>query len=487
MTFQEKIAKGIVWSATRLWGKQLITFLVFVVLSRLLEPEAFGLVALASVFTAFMTIFVDQGFGQAIVQKAEIEQKHLDTAFWTGILIGGLLTIVTIAASTFIADLFNEIRLVPIIRWLSLNFIFAAFSSIQKTILRRNLAFKSLAIRSMFEAVIAGMVGVTMAYMGFGVWSLVAMTLVGSLVGAIVLWRVCDWRPGLNISGKHFRELSTFGLNIVGIKILDFFNRRSYDLLIGYFLGPVILGYYTIAYKLLLVMIQLLTGIITSVAFPAFSRLQYDIKRMQVAFYRATQYTSLIAFPAFLGMSIIAPELIIALFGEKWASSVPIMQVLAFVGLLHSVSLFNASVIKAAGKPSWQLGIMLITSICITLVFFLVVEQGIVAIATAYVVCSYMLSPISIWAVKRLIQINLRTLFMQFIAPLTGSLVMIGIIMGTKFILNNQVDLYWQLSIYICVGALTYISFILLTARETSREMLGLIHLALPKVKLKKV
>jgi len=487
MQFKEKVVKGIIWSATRIWGRQFVTFLVFVVLSRLLEPETFGLVALASVFTAFMTIFVDQGFSQAIVQKAEIDKEHLDTAFWTGIIVGGLLTIITIAASTLVANIFQEIKLVPIIRWLSLSFLLAAFSSTQKAILRRKLAFKSLAIRSMWETVIAGIVGVTMAYLGFGVWSLVALKLVGGLVGAIVLWRITDWRPGLNFSIKHFKEMFTFGLNIVGIKILDFFNRRSYDLLIGYFLGPIILGYYTIANRLLLVMIQLLTGIVTSVAFPAFSRLQHDIEKMKSAFYKAIQYTSLIAFPAFLGMSVLAPELVFALFGEKWSASVPLMQILALVGMLQSVSLFNSSVFKGTGKPSWQLGILLITSISYVLVFLLLIQWGIVAVTAGYVFVSYFLSPLGLFAVKKLIQINLKTYFRQFIAPLTGSLIMVGAIIGLKYLLSDEVDLYLRLSLFISVGVLTYIFVILFIARETSRQILGLIGLVMPKSKLKKV
>lgn len=487
MNFQEKVVKGIVWSATRFWGKQLITFLIFVILSRLLEPEAFGLVALASVFIAFMTIFVDQGFSQAIVQKVELEREHLDTAFWIGIIQGALLTAISIAASALIAEFFKEEKLVPILRLLSFNFILAALSSTQKAILRRKLAFKSLAMRTMLEAIISGIAGVVMAFLGFGVWSLVAQTLVGSVVGIIVLWRVSDWRPGFHFSRKHFRELFNFGLNIVGIKILEFFNRRSDDLLIGYFLGPVMLGYYTIAYKLLLVMSQLLTGIITSVAFPAFSRLQHNMEKMQLAFYRATQYTSLMAFPAFLGMSVLAPELVPALFGEKWAASVPVMQILGFVGILQSVSLFNASVFKATGKPSWELGILFITSLCNVLGFLLVVRWGIVAVAAAFVVMSYLSYPLAISAVKKLIQINFRTYLSQFLAPFGGTLAMIAVIIGLKFFISDQVHLYLRLAIYILAGALTYITFILLAARKTSRQVLELIRLALPKLKLRKV
>lgn len=488
MNFREQVAKGIVWSATRFWGKQIIAFFVFVALSRLLEPKAFGLVALASIFTAFITIFVDQGFSEAIVQHPNLEPKHLDTAFWTGILVGGVLTLMGIAVSGLVADFFQEVQLRPIVQWLSLSFLLDALSSTQRAILRRQLAFKSLALRSMAEAIIAGIVGVSLAFLGFGVWSLVAQTLVGGVAGAIVLWRVSDWRPRLNFSKKHFRELFAFGLNIVGIDILDFFNRRSDDFLIGYFLGPVMLGYYTVAYRLLLVMIQLLTGITTTVAFPAFSRLQHDPEKMRRVFYQAVQYTSLLAFPAFFGMSAVAPELVLALFGPKWIPSVPVMQILALIGILHSVSLFNASVLTAIGKPSWQLGLMLITSISNVIGFLLAVRWGIVAVATAYVVVSYLLSPISILAVRRLIQIDFRIYLRQYIVPLTSSLAMVAMVWGLKYVIPSEgLGLYLRLFIYVLGGAVTYLLVIQLTARSVSGQVLELIRLVLPNLNLRKV
>jgi PST family polysaccharide transporter len=298
---------------------------------------------------------------------------------------------------------------------------------------------------------------------------------------------VSDWRPGLNFSKKHFKELFAFGLNIVGIKILEFFNRRSDHLLIGYFLGPVMLGYYTIAYRLLLVMIQLLTGITTSVAFPAFSRLQNEPEKMRRAFYKAIQFTSLIAFPAFIGISAIAPELVLALFGPTWAPSVPVMQILALIGVLHSVSLFNATVLKATGKPSWHLGITLITSIATVIGFLLVVGWGIVALAAAYVVVGFLFSPISLLAVRNRIQIDFRTYFRQYVAPLTSSLAMVAIVLGLKYVLSAGLDVRWQLFIYVLTGALTYILVIQLTARSISRQVLDLIRLALPNLKLGKV
>src|SRR5688572_7347173 len=178
MSLRQKAAKGIFWSVIQKWGRAAISILTFVVLSRLLAPEAFGLVALATVFTVFMELFLDQGFGAAIVQRSELEPEHLDTAFWINIVTGILMTIGLIAASGFIASIFEEPRLAPVLRWLSIIFILSSLSSTQISILQRKLAFKSLATRSLVATAVGGVVGMTMAFAGFGVWSLVGQDLV---------------------------------------------------------------------------------------------------------------------------------------------------------------------------------------------------------------------------------------------------------------------------------------------------------------------
>jgi O-antigen/teichoic acid export membrane protein len=486
MNLQQRAVKGVVWSVIQKWGREAISFLILVVLSRLLAPEAFGLVALASVFTSFVEIFLDQGFGAAIVQRADLEQEHLDTAFWTSVSTGILLAAGGVAASGLVAAFFEEPRLAPVLSWLSFSLILAGLSSTQMAILQRKLAFKSLATRSLAAKMVGGIVGVSLAFAGFGVWSLVAQKIAAGLAAVIVLWQVSDWRPGFRVSRKHFRELFTFGVSVVGSKILDFFSRRTDDFLIGYFLGSTALGFYTIGYRLLLVMMRVVTGITNAVAFPTFSRLQQNPKRMRRAFYKVTQYTSLLAFPVFIGLATLAPELVPALFGEKWAPSIPVMQVLALIGILQSVLAFNGSVIKASGKPSWQLGVMLLTSVCSVIGFLLAVRWGIVAVAASFVIVGYLLAPISYAAVRRLIQIDFRTYLWQFVAPLSASLIMVAILMGLKYVFKHQgLNLYLQLSIYLTAGVLTYLLVIVLTARSLSRQVLELVSLVLPNRKLK--
>lgn len=488
MNLREKAAKGILWSVIQKWGRAAISVVTFVVLSRLLSPEAFGLVALATAFTVFIELFLDQGFGAAIVQRAELEPEHLDTAFWINILAGILLTAALIAGSGLVAAFFEEPRLAPVLRWLSISFILSALSSTQTSILQRKLAFKNLAARSLGATAVGGVVGIGMAFAGFGVWSLVGQDLVTNLAGAIILWRASDWRPRFNVSVKHYRELFNFGVSIVGNHALTVIIRRSDAFLIGYFLGPALLGFYTIGYQLLLVIIRLVTEVTNSVAFPTFSRIQHEPERMRRAFYNVTQYTSLFAFPVFIGLAVVAPELVLAAFGEKWAPSIPVMQVLSLIGILQSVLFFNGSVIKASGKPSWQFGIMLINAVCSIIGFLIAVRWGIVAVAASFVIVGYLLAPISYIAVRRLIQIDFRTYLWQFAPSLSASLMMVVVIMGLKYIFRDQsLNVYLELSIYLFSGVLTYVLVIGLTARQLYQELIGLVGLVLPKWKFRKI
>lgn len=464
----------------------MVSFIIFFLLVRLLEPEVFGLVALASVFVAFMQAFLDQGFSQAIVQRHDLEPEHLDTAFWTNTATGALLTTIGIAAAEVVASLFHQPLLAPIIRWLSLSFLFSALSSVQNAILNRRFAFKDLAARSLVATFAGGLTGVFMALQGFGVWSLVGQQLVNGLVGVLVLWRASDWRPKFNISVRHFEELFAFGINILGLNVLYFFNRRLDDLLIGYFLGPVALGYYFVAYRVLLVVTQLLTSTMTNVALPTFSRLQTEPERLRRAFYTVTQFTSLIAFPVFLAIAALAPELVQVFFGEKWAPSIPVLQVLAFIGVLHSVSHFNGTVFSAVGKPSWSLAQISIHTVTNVIAFVLVVRWGILAVAAAYVIRGYLLTPMDLWILHKLIHIKLTTYFRQLAAPLVGSVIMVAAIFGTRYFLSSLLSLQLSLAVYIVVGAIVYTGLILLIAPVLFQQAIGLINSAIPNAKRRK-
>lgn len=478
MNLRQNAVKGVVWSAITSWGRQAIAFIVFFLLARLLGPEAFGLVALATVFLAFVQVFVDQGFAEAIIQRHELDPEHLDTAFWTNLGIGLVITVLCMGTAGLAAGLFHEPQLAPVIRWLSLNFTIIAFSSVQDAILRRNFAFRSLAVRSLIGVVAGGVVGVAMAFSGYGVWSLVGQQLSSGLVQATVLWWASQWRPGFRVSNSHFRELFSFGINVVGMNVLEFVNRRADDFLVGYFLGSKALGYYSVAYRLMMIGLDLLTNVINQVAIPTFSKLQLEPERLLRAFYSVIELTSLVSFPAFIGLAVLAPELIPTLLGAKWLPSIPVIQVLALIGVLHSVYYYNGSVIMAMGKPSWKLIINFIYSIANVIAFIIAVRWGIVAVAVAFVIRGYALAPIELWLIKKLIPLNLITYSRQYVAPLAGSLAIATTIWLVKYFLGDWVNVYILLAICIGLSIASYVMTILLIAPKLFQQVFDMAQLA---------
>jgi O-antigen/teichoic acid export membrane protein len=477
MSLKQKAFKGVIWSAIQSWGSQAISFLIFALLSRLLEPKNFGLVAMASVFLAFIQIFIDQGFSTAIIQRQKLSPSHLDTAFWTNIAMGSFMTLTGMVASGAVANFFKQEQLTPIIACLSVSFLFNALSSVQEAIFKRNLNFKPLALRSLLAMSIGGSVGVTMALKGFGVWSLVGQQLTSSLSQVIILWGVSDWRPGLKISRSHFQELFAFGINIVGINLLNFVNRRSDDLLIGYFLGPEALGYYAIAYNLLLSITQLLTSVLSQVAMPALAKLQQELEKLRNAFYTVSELTSFIAFPAFIGLAVLAPELIEVLFGEKWLPSVPVIQVLSVVGIMHAIGYPQSAATMAVGKPSWQLKMNCLNATANFISFAIVVRWGIIAVAAAYSIRACLFLPISTWIMYKLIKIDVSVYFSKFIAPLFCSLITAIVVWQTKHFLNNMTHINILLIFYVVLDITVYAGLILSTAPKLFHKIIGFKHL----------
>jgi len=475
---KQQAARGVLWSAVGTWGQQLGTFLVFAVLARLLSPAAFGLVALATVFTAFVKILAEQGLVDAVIQRPEIDERDLDTAFWANLAVSVMLAGILSAVAPAIAAVMGQPLLGPVLAALSLGIVVAAFSGVQRAILARDLAFSSLTLRTLISVTVGSIAGVTAAVLGAGVWSLVILNLSTEAAGAITLWTVSDWRPRFHFSFQRLRSLTSFGLNIVGFKILNFLNRRSDDLLIGYQLGAVSLGYYTIAKKLVLVMITITTNVVGSVAFPVFSRIQGDTDTIRRGYYKAIRLTSLIAFPAFVGMAAAAPELIELLFGAKWAPSVPVMRIFAVVGLIQSVLFVPGIAMKALGKPSWRLGIATLITVATLGTIFVTVQWGIVAVAAGLAFVNLVLAPLTLVAARKLVGADAWTMARQIIPALAASIVMAAVVLALGYLLED-VRLILQVLTMVAAGMVAYVLVLWVIARPLVGEALDLARLAL--------
>jgi PST family polysaccharide transporter len=473
--------KAVFWTAIAKWSSQGISLVVFMVLANLLEPRHFGLLALTAVFVDILDLFLDQGFASALIQKDKLDPEHLDTAFWINLAIGGALMLIAMACAPLIAALFHEPQLTALIAVLSLKFLLRGLKSTQLALLNRAFRFKALAVRTTVPLVVGGAVGIAMAYAGFGVWSLVSQQLVASLVGVAVLWSVSNWRPGWRFSTAHWKELFSFGVNMTGARLVTYFTRRSDDLLIGYFLGAIALGYYAVAYRVLRTLNAVLVGMIESVALPTFSRLQNQLEELRRVYLSVTRATSFLSFPVFVSVAVLAPELTATLFGWKWLPSAPAMRLLALAGLAESLMMIQGTALVALGKPDVRLRIVTIRSAITVCGFAIAVQWGITAVALSFLITSAVITPpIYYRFLSTLLGLQWHAYFAPYVRPLLASAMMAIAVAAAREMFLDNMALYLRLLLCLGVAAASYLLCMAAIAPQLIQQVFALARIAVP-------
>jgi PST family polysaccharide transporter len=474
MTLRSESIRGVKWIAVQNYGAKFISFAVLAVLARLLEPAAFGIVALASVYVTFLQVFQDQGFSDAIVQREALEDDHVHSAFWFSTGCGLVLFALSVPMAGVVAHIVARPALAPVIRWLSIDFVLTAVSGPAVALLTRALEFRALATRTVISNVAGGLVGVAMAFAGAGVWALVGQVLVQGIVEIVIVYAAVAWRPRLRFSARHQKDLYRFGVNMLVVNVMTFASRQGDDLLVGVVLGPVALGYYTLAYRLLLVATDFFIATMSAVAFPVFSRLQDEPVRLRQALLEATRLSSTVAVPAFVMMSLTASSLISVAFGPNWGPSVPVLQVLAFIGIVHSVFYFGQNAIKARGKPGWLVVIATSNTIVNLAGFMIAVHWGIVAVAAAYVIRGYLLAPVPLLILRRVLDMRLKVYLRLLVVPAAACAVMAMSVGAVAALIGSDVDVRVRLATELAAGAGTYALFLQLLRPGTLREMVAM-------------
>lgn len=479
---QQRVARALTWTLLDTWGTQLLGLLVFVILARLLDEVSFGLVALAAVFVAFAQLFVDQGLGDALIQRRTVTRGQIDTAFWVAVLTGGLLTVAGIILAPFIATLIGEPDIGPILQWLSFSFLLTAFSSIQLALLRREMRFKSLAIRKLIAVGGSGVIGVAMAFLGYGAWALVGQQLSNAVISVVMLWTVSPWRPGLQVTRSDFRQLFAFGLNVVGGDLLNFFSRNVDRLLIGAYLGPAQLGFYAVGYRILDTSQSLLVSFARKLAFPIFSRLQDDRDRLRRAYARVQRALSIVILPGYVGLALVAQEAIVVIFGAKWAASGPVAAVLFLIGPALTIQLFTGALLNGVGHPEVTFRIRLITTVTNVLGFFAAVFlfREIVFVAAAFVLRAYLLMPLILYWVQRYAGIRMLDQLIQLRGATIATVAMSAVVIGIKLVLAGHVHNAVLLLAEVVPGIVVFFVTLIVVDRELLRDVVSLGAQAVP-------
>lgn len=351
MSTPQSFRHAVKWAFVMNWGRQGITALVFFVLAYFLGPEQFGTVAMAGVYIWFNQMLTDQGFSAALIQRKKLDPEHLDTAFWLVFGLSAVLTVLTWCISGWWGQLMKMPELGRVINTLSVAIPLSGLAVVQEAYLKREMNFKALAVRSNLAAISSGVVGITMAVCGYGVWALVGQNLCIAVVSLATLWASSPWRPSLRFSKAHAKELLPFS----GVAFVDamgsFLYRQSDALLMGFFFGPVAVGVYRLASRITNLVTDSLTRSINAVALPHFSRSQGEAEELSRRFAGCARLSALMVFPAMATVAVLA-DVIMAVMGAKWAPAVWPLRVLCLVGMVQACAMLLGPLTYAMNRPS---------------------------------------------------------------------------------------------------------------------------------------
>jgi len=467
-----RVLNGVAWKAfSQIFG-QLFGTIVAIVLARLLVPSDYGLAAMVVVFAAVVPVFADLALGAALVQRKHLDEADRSTVFWTSLGVGALFTVLGVAASWPIAAFYGEPEVQPLFAALSLTFVVTALYSTQKALLTRDMDFRRLELMLLAANIAAGVAGIALAAGGYGAWAIIAQQLVAAVASAGLLFVLSPWRPSLTFSVASLRGMAGFSANVFGTRLLFYVNRNADNLLIGKVLGPTALGAYALAYNLMLVPSSRLTWPITEVLFPAFSTIQEDAARVARAWFRVTRLIASITVPAMLGLIVVAPEFVAVVLGDRWLEAVPLIRLLAWVGLLQSLQGLNSSILLARDRTGTLLWYAVVVAVATVVSFVLGVHWGVVGVAVAYAVASTLVEPYYAWLTARVLDVSIR----DFGAALSGvaqaaAAMTVVVLAGRSLLIEQGVSEAARLGVLVLLGIAVYVPLCAWRAPEVLAEL----------------
>jgi len=449
--------KGFLWSVGESFGVAVLSLASFLVMARALEPQDFGVVALAGVFIFFFNLITGHGFADAIVQRLRLDPDHLDTAFWSALGLAFVLLALCQAAAGAAAAVFGEPALAEVLRWLSWVLPVGAIGSVPLALFRREMHFRMVAACSVTGRVTGAVVGIVMALGGFGLWSLVGQQLAGVLASSVAIAWSTEWRPRLRFSVPHLRDLWVFGFHVSAAQVVTGAGEQVLNLLIGALFGSTALGYFNVAWRMVQLVKSLISSAVYHVGLSAFARLQEDSAAVTRAFLGSTRISCLAGFPLGAGMALVSGPLVAVLFGAKWSASVPLLTVLALEIIPAFYGMFLSALYRAMDKAAWVLGMALLYFGAGVAGVLALAPFGMLAIAGFWVARAVVLMPVHVGLVSRLLATPARDVAWPAAAPLVGTAVMAAGVAALRLLLAGEgLGPIAELALLVPTGALLY-------------------------------
>lgn len=405
-SLRHKTLKGTVWSTVERFSVQGIGFIVMIIMARILTPDDYGLVGMLTVFIAVSQSLVDSGFSQALIRKQDRSEIDNSTVFYFNIAVGLVLYLILFLCAPLIARFYNEPILVPLTRLISLSVVINSFVVVQRALLTVKIDFKTQAKASLTAAIVSGVVGIGMAHMGYGVWSIVWYQLTNLAVNVGLLWILSHWRPRLIYSWNSFRELFAFGSKLAASGILDTLYRNIYLIVIGKVFKASDLGYYTRAHQFSDFPSANLTGIIQRVTFPVLCTIQDDDDRLRSVYQRFLRLSGFMIFPLMIGLAAVAHPLIILVLKEKWEFSAVLLQIICLAMMWHPIHAINLNLLQVKGRSDLFLKLEIIKKVVGIIIICATVPFGLIAMCWGSVASSLIALVINTFYTGKLIDVG---------------------------------------------------------------------------------
>jgi PST family polysaccharide transporter len=456
-TNPRKAIKATIWSAFGVYTNRFLTLGIAAVLSRLLSPEDFGIIAMVSVISGFMSIFADGGIGSAVVQFRNFNGKDHQSLFSLSLLLGLLLAGLLALGSSFVAVFFDNPDLQPVAAVMALAFPCSTLGIVPRGLLQRDMRFREVAVVNIMAAFAAGIVGIVMAFDGWGYWALVAQTLTNSFLSSLAFLILAKLPPIPHWDFAVIRKIFSYSGHLTLFSMINYWARNLDNLLIGKFIGSAPLGFYNRAYQLMMLPLSMLTSVISPVLHSVLSEKQNDTPAMYRGYQKVIRLIALVSIPSMSFAVIMAPELIRVVWGNQWGQTIPVFAILGLNGLFQPIMSTTGTVFLARNKANWLFYCGVISTILYCTGIVIGMPYGIIGVAVGYTIASNLyVVPLMFFVFVKLLDGNFIDFIKAIQFPFLFSVFFSPVAYGSAFFFRQSLNDIYVLSIVFGLFAIAY-------------------------------
>lgn len=471
-TLKHKTVKGVVWTSVDRFANQGVSFVFSIVLARLLSPSDYGIIAMTAIFFSVAGCFIDSGFGSALIRKKDRTEEDLYTCFFFNVVVSIACYMLLFLCAPLIAKFYNQPILTAIIKISGLNLVIGAFAGVSGAMFSYKLDFKTPAIISLICNIVSGLVGVIVAYLGYGIWALVWQGVVSGTLRSLLTIVASKFHPKFAFSKKSFHYLFSYGSKLTLSYLIGTFYENIYPIFIGKFYKPSQLGNYTRALGWAQLPSSNITGVIQKVTFPVLAEIQDDSQRLAFNYRRLLRLSAFVVFPLMVGLSAVASPLIRVVLTSKWDGCIIYLQIVCFALMWYPIHAINLNLLEVKGRSDLFLRLEIIKKIVGLCIMFVAIPFGVEAMCWSMIVSSIICLFINTYYTGKIIHVSFW-MQMKDVLPIFLNSCLMGIIVYSCISFISMEAL--KLVVGILVGAVYYILSSYFISKQEFKDLKGII------------